>query len=217
VLARSALPCGWCLVGEEQLNLDGSVDPTVALCQYDTPPALARVQARLAIHSIPAGWWRRSPYILEPSAGVGTLVRALRAESPLASIDAVELDPSRVAALHELADPLTAVCPGDYLARRAPKERYDVTCSNPPFTAGVECEHIAKMMDESERLCLQIPIRSLHGKRRTAELWSRVGKEWWLRAEIRVAERVYPNASDDIVVCLFTREPGPCDVAWWAP
>jgi predicted RNA methylase len=216
---------------DEQLTLDGAPDLVVALAQYDTPDPLAMVQARLAAHALPwSAGWGRATRILEPSAGKGALVRALRAELPNARIDAVELDPARAALLRELAadasiangDRLAPawfdVWEGDYLSRPAPSRRYDLGVSNPPFSKGAETPHLAKMMDECQQLVWQLPIRSLHGQARTEAVWSRfISGEWHVRAEVRVCERVYPNASDDIIVQHVSRERGPCSVAWWRP
>ncbi len=208
-------------MGEKQLRLEGGEDRRVALAQYDTPPELAARQVAM-IAGEPGGRLFAPPRtVLEPSAGNGALVRALFAVCPNARVDAVELDEVRAAELRRLVrgDALCVVW-GDYLADRAcPRfgERYDLCLSNPPFSRGVECDHLAKMFSESERVIVQLPIRALHGQERYRRLWSRIGREFWLRAEVRVAERVYPNASDDIVLCDFRREPGPCAVSWWVP
>jgi hypothetical protein len=187
-------------------------DRIVELSQYDTPPELAARQALMLPRA------RRPLRVLEPSAGLGALVRAVLERSPSALVDAVEYDPRRVAVLRELACELGfRVDELDYLERPPPSELYDVGISNPPFTDGIEEAHVCKLMAECRRLLLQLPIRSLHGKARTRSIWSRVGREWWLRAEVRISERCYPNASDDVVLVDLRREPGPCVVSWWAP
>lgn len=217
-------------MSKAQLSLDGSSDPErrMALGQFDTPPELAARQVAM----IREGWsWfdsfggplRDGAHVLEPSAGCGALVLALLRAYPNTVIDAVELDPARVEVLREKSAELARagkrgfrVHESDFLEWKGATYAYDLIVSNPPFTSGAEREHLAKMFALAPRVIVQLPIRALHGQARTRDLWSRVGKDFHLRAEVRVAERVYPNASDDIILCDFRREPGPCRVSWWS-
>lgn len=184
-----------------------------SLSQWDSTPELAQKMAEwLGLER------RRAPRVLEPSAGRGALVRATLDAYPRAHVDACEIDLARCEELAELGDRVS-VHQGDYLERAARRDGYDATVSNPPFDDGVEAEHIRKMMDETRGvLVLHIPARSMHGRTRHELVWSRVGREWWIRAEARLVIR--PRYSDDggrdeIVVLRLLREPGDCEVTWW--
>jgi hypothetical protein len=188
----------------------------VALAQFFTPAWLAdRMVSWIGPLLRDATQRAYTLRILEPSAGRGALLAPLLARCPGASIDAVELDSAHARALS--AFPVRVDC-CDYLTRPAPLRRYDVSISNVPFTAGAECDHIAKQMDESERLISQLPIRALHGDARYRAIWSRfgLGGDWHIRRIAYLVDRPYPNASDDIVVLDLRRVPGSCDaIEWW--
>lgn len=85
---------------------------------------------------------------LEPSAGEGALVRAVRARTPYAIVDCVELNPLYAQKLQEL-DNVGIVRVGDFLTTHLPKHYYDGCIANPPFGNGVDLvAHVEKM-----RLC----------------------------------------------------------------
>ena len=73
--------------------------------------------------------------ILEPSAGDGALVRAVRGRLPAARVTAVEPEPGRAAQLMAagIADEVVASTLEDYLTQ-AVAEPYDLVIANPPFT-----------------------------------------------------------------------------------
>jgi hypothetical protein len=194
-----------------------------------SPTSISRAALRSHSSFRPRGWPERmaawvqpvfadanrraySLRILEPSAGRGALIAPILARAPGAIIDAVELDPAHARALAQF--PVRIDC-CDYLTRPAPAQRYDLSISNVPFTEGVECAHVAKVLAESERAILQLPIRALHGGDRWDAIWSQVGVEWWIRREARLIKRPYPNASDDIAVIDMRRGPGATDLEWW--
>lgn len=196
--------------------------PDPKFAQWFTTPALA---ARMAAWMEPwindARQRRFCMRILEPSAGSGNIVRAFRdACGPGAHIHAVEIDPRWAAHLREQGT--CTVYEGDYLARRAPELRYDLCASNPPFDGGEEVDHVEKMLEESERVLLEIPVRTLHGSARFTRIWrhfNRTDGEWWLRREARLVRRPKyggeGGGSDEIIVVDLRRVPGPCDVEWW--
>lgn len=195
-------------------NVDQS--QRVALAQFFTPPWLAERMVSwigpLLDDSARRAYTLR---ILEPSAGRGAIVAPLIARAPGATVHAVELDPAHARALSIF--PVHVDC-CDYLTRAAPPKRYDVSISNVPFTGGAECNHIAKQLDESDRLISQLPVRALHGDARFSAIWSRIGTEWFIRRMAFLPDRPYPNASDDIVVLDLRRVPGSCDaIEWWRP
>jgi len=188
----------------------------IALAQYFTPSWLAqRMVGWIAPLLDDATRRAYTLRILEPSAGRGALIAPLLARCPGAIIDALDLDPSHARSLSSF--PVRVEC-CDYLTRRAPDKRYDVGISNVPFTDGMETAHLAKQMDECDRLIPQLPIRALHGGERFERIWSRIGVDWWLRRIAYLVKRPYPNASDDIVVLDLRRVPGSCDaIEWWKP
>lgn len=212
-------------MSKSQLRLDGEGDAAhrMALGQFDTPPALAARQVAMVREGL--GFFDAEPRtFLEPSAGTGVLVRALFAAFPRADVHAIELDPARASKLPEAAPLGSRFIVNharggglDYLEAPSPPRRYDVAISNPPFTNGAEREHLVKMMRESERVIVQLPIRAMHGQARYRDVWSRIGRDFFVRREVRVAPRVYPNASDDLILLDLRRESGPCSVAWWSP
>lgn len=168
--------------------------------------------------------------ILEPSAGSGALVRPVRIAARGALVDAVELDPAWAAHLREeqvsrgiRADGSRStgrcrVIEGDYLEQPPPAERYHLAITNPPFSGGEEAAHLAKMMDEAERIIAHLPARSLHGVDRHRQVWRRIGVDWWLRREARLVRRPCyrgQGGSDEIVIVDLRRAPGPCEVEWW--
>lgn len=190
-------------------------DPDQA--QFFTPPDVA---GRMAAWAAPLfadaarrAWTVR---VLEPSAGSGALVQAVRALAPGASIDAVERDPRWARHLRTLA--CAEVHEGDYLDRPAPAHRYHLAIANPPYNGGEEGPHVAKLLDEADRIVLHLPVRSLHGVERHELAWRRIGVDWWVRREARLVRRpkyVGAGGSDEIIVLDLRRAAGPCELEWW--
>ena len=100
---------------------------------FVTPEPVARDMVTLADLSC-------AERILEPSAGTGAILRAIRERDPLAQIDAVEINDalyrSLVAEFHAVN-----VTRADFLEFR-PETRYDKILMNPPFRNGVDVAHI---------------------------------------------------------------------------
>ena len=195
-------------------------EPDRSQSQWMTPPWLAQRMAQWVRPALfDAAQRAYTLRILEPSAGCGHIVRAFRALAPGATIDAVELDPRWAAHLRMLAS--CHVHEGDYLARPAPAKRYDLAASNPPYDGGEEADHVEKILEESERAVLHLPVRSLHGRGRFEAIWrrfNRSGGEWWIRREARLIARPKygkDGGSDEIVILDCRRVPGPCDLEWW--
>lgn len=197
-------------------------EPLGKLGQWFTPPKLA---ARMAAWVRPlfedAARRAITLRVLEPSAGAGHLVHAVRALAPGASIDAVEIDP-RFAAELRVRGVATRVHEGDYLARPAPARRYHLAIANPPFDGGDETEHLAKMLDEADRVVVLLPARSLHGRARWERVWSRLGADadgWYLRrkAMLRARPKFSASGGSDEIVVLDLRHgaAGRCEMEWW--
>jgi hypothetical protein len=82
--------------------------------------------------------------VLEPSAGDGALIRAVRRLAPHAAIVAVEIDARHRAAIEESG---AALCLGDFLSaetlqRLEPYGRFDRVVMNPPFSKGQDIDHV---------------------------------------------------------------------------
>lgn len=207
-----------------QLAIDAvGPGPDPELAQWFTPPPLAAELVSLAGSYLDDATRRaRTIRILEPSAGRGNLVRALRARAPGAKLDAVELDPRWAEELRILGG--CDVFEGDYLARSAPAQRYDLAATNPPYDGGEEAAHLQKMLDECERVLALLPSRSLHGRERYRRVWhrfdpKRVERDWWVRQKVHCIGR--PNfgrtggGTDEIVLLDLRRGvAGGCDVRW---
>lgn len=100
---------------------------------FPTPPAIAARVAELA--SVQPG-----QRILEPSAGAGNLIAALRAWERLA-ITAVEIDHKVFCALTKRFADLDARC-ADFLTLGDDLGTFDVIVMNPPFRRGSDIKHI---------------------------------------------------------------------------
>lgn len=209
----------------EQLTIGAagpSLDPS--LSQWSTPPDLAAALVDLVGSALDHGG-RCTLRVIEPSAGRGNLVRAIAARAPGALIDAVDIDPRWCHELRVLGG--CRVYEGDYLTRPAPAQRYDLGITNPPFDGGVETEHLAKLLDESDRIAALLPTRSLHGKARYRRIWYRFDprpearslgpRDWYIRQEVRCIGRPAfgeSGGADEIVLLDLSRTPGPCETRW---
>lgn len=160
--------------------------------------------------------------VLEPSAGRGNLVRAVLDRcGDWAWIDAVDIDPRWAPDLAGLGHTVH-VDIVDYLARPAPAALYHFGVCNVPFDGGEEGAHIAKMLDECERIAALLPTRSLHGAERYAQIWHRFDarrpeRDWYIRQEARCTLRPKfgeRGGTDEIVLLDLSREPGPCLPGW---
>jgi 16S rRNA G1207 methylase RsmC len=83
--------------------------------------------------------------VLEPSAGTGSLLRALERWTPLADyegVTAIEINPSLVAGINKHFPPVATTC-GDFL-RFDPRDlgSFDVIVMNPPFANAQDIAHI---------------------------------------------------------------------------
>lgn len=184
---------------------------SLALSQWFTPAWLARKVVTSC------GVRHRSGRILEPSAGDGALVNALRADFATARIDAVDID-SSLCARHgwEWAN---------YLTRPSPAERYDLAVMNPPYEDGADCAFVAKAMDESDAVIAIVRAVFLNGADRYSRIWSRVESgEWSLVMVAHLVKRpsfllggvAMGGAQADFAVVKLSRRPSPdTHVEWW--
>lgn len=205
--------------------------PDPSASQWFTPEPIARELAWLAQDMFTSRTFYRgrlraeSPLrVLEPSAGRGALIRAIfevesngRAPHTL-TVDAVERDPRWAEQLADLPRVRVETC--CYLERPAPAQRYDLAITNPPYDGGVETQHLAKMLDECERILALLPARSLHGVARYEWVWSRFqgpGQDWWLHQQKHLIRRPSfgeGGGKDEIVLLDMQRVQGACSVGW---
>lgn len=99
---------------------------------YPTPVAAA---VRLVDSYVPAGL-----RVLEPSAGVGAIVKALVAEQPDVRVTAVEVDVERAARIPSFGGRVTVLA-ANFL-RLPPDPTYDMILMNPPFYGTHWMDHV---------------------------------------------------------------------------
>lgn len=131
------------------LQAQGYVDKKKELQQFFTPAALADLLVKLADV-------RPGHRVLEPSAGIGHIVDAVRRAQPSAKTVAVEVDPEHTRALNRMLNhdmgALTALIERDFLTIRPggistvfmenPRFEFDRVIMNPPFAKGQGIEHV---------------------------------------------------------------------------
>lgn len=81
-----------------------------------------------------------SDLILEPSAGTGAILRAIRAAAPEARCDAVEINGGLCQHLTEHFPDIAVIC-CDFL-QFSPERRYTKIVMNPPFSYGLDIKHV---------------------------------------------------------------------------
>lgn len=189
-------------------------EPDREYAQWFTPPATSST----LVSMVAADLRHPGAQVVEPSAGAGSLVRAVRTLAPHAHITACEIDPRWADALRCIADEVRL---GDYLAQDSPPTVYDVGVSNPPFDGGQEGAHIAKLLSEVSAAALLLPTRSMHGRERYDLIWHqfdpRVGWPTWAITKRRymVARPRFAKSggSDEIVMLRCDRVPAIDDLA----
>lgn len=137
--------------------------------QWFTPMPIARRMVAWAGLIKPAR-------ILEPSAGSGNLVAAIRERWERAEIDAVELDRHYY---HQLCDRFfddrnMRISAFDFLSFVPDvDDLYDLCVANPPYEDGLDGRFLAHAMDMSDRVIALVRLAALVGQARTEEVWSR--------------------------------------------
>ncbi|EPH5323765.1 class I SAM-dependent methyltransferase [Escherichia coli] len=81
-------------------------------------------------------------HILEPSAGTGAILRAIRDTAPEAMCDAVEINSGLVRYLRENFNGVRVQC-GDFMEWQ-PVQYYSRIIMNPPFSHGQDIRHILR-------------------------------------------------------------------------
>lgn len=132
------------------------------LDQYFTDPDLA------------ARWveWLEIPRgakVLEPSAGDGTIVKALPKN---VHVTAVELDDPTYQALTLLKRPALEVVHSDFLKFERGPNAFDLAVMNPPYGNGADGRHVAHALAMAKRVSCLVRTNFLHGKNRYREVFS---------------------------------------------
>lgn len=209
------------------LGLPGLLPPAAsrqrALGQWHTPDNVALRLAR---------WCGAAslPRVLEPSAGGGALVRAIRETRAAAQIDAVELDPSwadKLRAAHSDDSRVSVEC-GDYLARPSPATRYDAVIMNPPYEDGADGLFLARAMEDGDRVIALVRLATLAGQARHERVWSRIDAHddgWWMpglavfsaRPNFLAAGEDVGGGKTDFAAIKLSRvgTPAATHVEWW--
>lgn len=166
-----------------QLGIDAA-GPTLdrALSQWHTPPAVAQ---RLAEWLPPHGIDGRPLEVLEPSAGGGALVDAVRIARPAARITALEIDRRWADHLRDryAGDDGVEVSCDSFLAGEM-ADAWDAVVMNPPWDRGQDGVFLARAMDAAPLVIALLPASVLEGARRHRAIWSYVERGDW-HAQVR--------------------------------
>jgi len=218
----------------ERLTTSGTITATscaeharaVALSQWNTPDDLARRMVELAELAPNA-------CVLEPSAGTGAIVRAVREALRYAHVTAYELDP---ALLEDLREHAQVVHEGDFLAAPIPSRRYDASIQNSPYEGGLDGRFLERAMACAGVVVALLRTNALHGsderegqEGRYEQVWSKVSAGQWALTHLRYLRKrpQFESAaatqvgakSDFVVVRLELAEDGfarrGTDVDWW--
>jgi protein-L-isoaspartate O-methyltransferase len=124
----------------EPTKFDAMRESLSAGVKVVSAPQLFPTPADLAARMVTLAAIEPGERVLEPSAGTGNLVAAIREVSKSAAVTAVELN-------YSLADGLRArfeipVVQGDFLEQNGSLGQFDVILMNPPFVDAVDIRHI---------------------------------------------------------------------------
>lgn len=145
---------------------------------FPTPPEIADLiveRARVVQNSI----------VLEPSAGEGAIVEAIKERGPRnALVDCIEKDEKRwttlMAKQANRGWPRTNVFCGDFMAQEVTEPEYTQVCMNPPFSRGQECAHVTKAFSMLQRGGRLVSVMSagitFRRDQKYATLWSQINE-----------------------------------------
>lgn len=133
---------------------------------FPTPPDIADYLVELADID-------NTDRVLEPSAGHGAIIDAIRRVAPTCQITAVELMPECCAVLNTRKDVFVEVIQADFLDYRAnmlaiakDTARYDAIIANPPFSKNQDIAHVYAMYDLlKKRGSRLVSVMSTHWER----------------------------------------------------
>lgn len=148
-----------------QLGLGLPGQPSRELSQWDTRPGTAaQLVAWAGARGADLGPWRPGRRVLEPSAGKGHIVKALREAG--AEVTAVELDQERAALTGAVCDDFLA-----YAAKLGPGDHFDLAVMNPPYENGQDLAHIVAALSLCPVVVVLARLVLLEGQDRRAQLW----------------------------------------------
>lgn len=191
--------------------------------QWYTPPWLAeRLWKWWLLHNVQPT--QNNLRVLEPSAGVGSLVRPALHSGRVARLLAIELDPRNVQLLSLFKDPqhTLRVEERDFMAPGV-IGAYDVAMMNPPYEDGQDVDHILRALAWAPTAVGIFRSALVHGAERYERLWREVdivrGK--WLRN--RPDFGTGDGAKSDFVALQLCRrerqrevdEDMNCSFGWW--
>lgn len=159
----------------------------------------------------------RGARVLEPSAGDGTIVRALPKN---VSVTAVELDPIMVKTLNGLKRPALEVVEGDFLQFERGPGAFDVAVMNPPYGKGADGRHVAHALSMAKRVSCLVRANFMHGKNRHREVFSIAEVTRRINLVVRPtfhgptheAKGAFGARHEYIILELVRREPGDSDM-----
>ncbi|MBC7381986.1 MAG: methyltransferase [Bacteroidia bacterium] len=126
-------------------------DVVKAYQYFPTPDSIADELVRLANFKI-------TDSILEPSAGQGAIIKAVRRVYNDAKVDCIELMPINATVLTKMGE---NVIGDDFLNLNKP-EYYDIIIANPPFSKNQNIEHVYKMYECLKKGGRIVTITSKH-------------------------------------------------------
>lgn len=174
------------LTDEARAELDRA--RAFGLSQWQTMPDLADRMVELAGL---AGMDR--PNVMEPSAGGGALVAAVRRGCGLdAHITAHEIDPVYCDTLRRAprAERADVIHEGDFFAWAPPSRPYDAVIANTAYEGGADGRFLARCMDSAQRVTALLRLNAEAGSARHELVWSRVTSgEWCLTDEAVLVNR----------------------------
>jgi predicted RNA methylase len=175
----------------------------VSKSQWFTPPELAGRIVSWALLQ-----W--APFVLEPSAGDGALVKPLLNHG--CSVLPIDIDPANCAKLTALG---TVPGCGNFL-EMTPYRRFDLAVMNPPFENGATEAHILHALKFCDRVVCHCPLTTLEGIKRKAALWDKVQLH---RMVIHSARPKYGPKGGATAMCTIDVTLGhtgaPTSVEWW--
>jgi predicted RNA methylase len=199
-----------------QLSLIEECGYNETLSQWYTRPKLAQMVVDWALEGVD-----EPISILEPSAGVGALVRPIPS---IHTVVAIEPDSSRAKELERGIDrPVSVHCIG--FEQYHPLERFDLAIMNPPYELNMDVLHCRKATVICDRVVAVLQLTALQGVRKNRYLWQWVDIPRMAICERRQrfdGEKAYTPTSGTVVIEMIRRkfprsygEPSETQIEWW--
>ena len=127
-------------VAPERTEFDAMRETLKAGVQVVSAPQLFPTPADLAARMVAAAGIEPMCRVLEPSAGTGNIIAAVREVSKSAAITAVEINSTLADAVRKRFD--IPVLTGDFLEQNGNLGKFDAVLMNPPFANADDIKHI---------------------------------------------------------------------------